>query len=99
MTALYTTLTAHGPILVIAALLGAYCAAEYLTKDVCKLCHRERRMSHMKHVVWTGLVCKPSCIIKFTTRCKDCNAITIPGAGQARCPSCWDDKCGPGEDL
>ncbi len=26
--------------------------------------------------------------------CKDCGVKTIPGPGSARCPSCWDDKCG-----
>lgn len=26
--------------------------------------------------------------------CKDCGVETEPGSGSARCPSCWDDKCG-----
>lgn len=28
------------------------------------------------------------------TTCKDCGIETKSGAGSARCPSCWDDKCG-----
>ena len=28
------------------------------------------------------------------TYCCDCNLETQAGAGSARCPSCWDDKCG-----
>ena len=26
--------------------------------------------------------------------CKDCGIPTKPGVGSARCPLCWDDKCG-----
>ena len=86
----------HGPIILLTLLLLVYYVAEWLTKDFCKLCRKERRMRHLRHVVWTGLVCKPSCLIKFPARCKDCGVVTKPGVGQSRCPSCWDDKCGTG---
>lgn len=36
--------------------------------------------------------------VKKTT-CKDCGVETVPGVGSARCPGCWDDKCGPGYDF
>ena len=29
------------------------------------------------------------------TFCKDCGLPTMPGAGSARCPQCWDDRLGP----
>jgi hypothetical protein len=28
------------------------------------------------------------------TRCIDCGKETESGSGSARCPDCWDDKCG-----
>jgi len=28
------------------------------------------------------------------TTCKDCGVLTEPGKGSARCPSCWEDRCG-----
>lgn len=31
---------------------------------------------------------------KKETTCKDCGAKTKPGKGSARCPSCWEDRCG-----
>lgn len=32
------------------------------------------------------------------SHCKDCGAETTPGAGAARCPECWDSRCGAGKD-
>jgi len=29
-----------------------------------------------------------------TSICIDCGANTKPGKGAARCPSCWEDRCG-----
>lgn len=28
------------------------------------------------------------------TSCKDCGVETQPGSGSARCPECWEDRCG-----
>lgn len=28
------------------------------------------------------------------TTCKDCGVETKPGTGSARCPQCWEDRCG-----
>lgn len=31
---------------------------------------------------------------KSRTTCKDCGRDTKPGTGSARCPECWEDRCG-----
>ena len=31
------------------------------------------------------------------TFCIDCGQPTTPGKGSARCPSCWQDRCGTGD--
>ena len=31
-----------------------------------------------------------------TTTCIDCGIETKPGRGSARCPACWEDRCGGG---
>jgi len=32
--------------------------------------------------------------VSLPAKCIDCGVETMSGAGSARCPSCWDDKCG-----
>jgi hypothetical protein len=31
---------------------------------------------------------------EVSTYCKDCGKPTKPGKGSARCPECWEDRCG-----
>jgi len=31
---------------------------------------------------------------KPETTCIDCGQPTTPGKGSARCPGCWEDRCG-----
>jgi hypothetical protein len=31
------------------------------------------------------------------TTCIDCGRPTTPGKGSARCPGCWEDRCGSGD--
>jgi hypothetical protein len=33
------------------------------------------------------------------THCKDCGTSTKPGKGSARCPACWEDRCGNNSSL
>lgn len=35
-----------------------------------------------------------SCHSGAKTNCIDCGKETVPGTGSARCPGCWDDRCG-----
>ena len=54
----------HGPIILLTLLLLVYYIAEWLTKDSCRLCRKERRMVYLRHHMFVGLVCKPDCITR-----------------------------------
>ena len=41
---------------------------------------------------------KAELIAKYRTTCKDCGTETKRGKGSARCPSCWEDRCGYSTD-
>lgn len=45
--------------------------------------------------IFTSLIYKYLNIAsKDVTICKDCGIETEPGPGSARCPQCWEDRCG-----
>ena len=40
---------------------------------------------------WVGCCFEPKPVETF---CIDCGQPTTPGKGSARCPGCWEDRCG-----
>mgnify|MGYP006272774553 CR=1 FL=1 len=71
-------------------------ASSTKVRDIAEHCDRyyeKRRMDYLTIMKLMHTLQKLK-IRFYKTYCIDCSVETKPGAGSARCPDCWDDRCG-----